>query len=321
MERASEGHGRLKKRPHSLHRSTSAEELLEQLEAKGINLVSLVYEFIKRPQKVGILITGSIAEGIANCLSDVDVLILVPTPAAYKERKREVFGSSINYLPTNSPVETEVSLFLQGIEFDMLFVVDPALPEPSTAIAAEAPSEREEILLATRLAQGWVVDGREVVDSWNRRFSITDIRIRWMAAKFAEAAKILEDMEVGIGRARGHVACLGAHVVRYLLSALLAYHHFYASSANWMLKVNQLIEVVDSAMREALMRGAELAFPTLLDGADEEKEYFERVYAYCGDVRELLSREENMGDVLASIIYDLDIILPFSPSASEGPRA
>jgi hypothetical protein len=75
------------------------------------------------------------------------------------------------------------------------------------------------------------------------------------------------------------------------------------------LRVGRLIDRAEPPVREALIEGRELAFPTLLAGVDEERAYFARVYEYCGKVRDLLAREPDMADVLASIIHDLDIIL------------
>jgi hypothetical protein len=316
MEPSGEPHARLKKRPHTLYRCADVDELVEELRAEDIDLVALVYEFVKPSVPVGILVTGSIANGVATPVSDMDVVVLVPDAKALKARKREVWGEPVNYLPTGSSVETEVSTFLRGIELDVIFLVNPAVDDPA-ARAAERPSdsEEEEHSIASRLASGWVVHGHEVVERWKEHYGADDIRIKWIAAKFTEGTKLLEDMHAGIGLGRGHVACVGSYVVECLVSALLADHGYYASSANWMLKLNRMLPAVDPEVREALETGAELAFPALPSGVDAEREYFERVYEYACLVRDVLSREEGMADVFASIIYDLDIILPAQPTS------
>jgi hypothetical protein len=304
---------RVKKRAHELHECENAEELAAELEREGLDLVSLAYEFVKPSYEIGLFVTGSIPGGTASSLSDVDVVVLLPTVSALKGgRKRELFGSAVNYLPTDSPNETEVSLFFDGIELDVLFLADrTAGGEPASGSVVGD----EDLVLATRLAGGWIIHGREVVERWRSRYSLRAVRTQWVAARFTEAGKILEDMEVGIGRARGHVACLGAHVCRYLVNALLAYHDVYSDSASWVLQVQRLAGTADPEMEEALQRGTELAFPTLLEGPEAERTYFEQVYAYCATVRELLSRDEEVGALLTSIIYDLDIILPAQPTS------
>lgn len=303
---------RSKKRPHNLHSCANADELVAAL--GGLDLVSLAYEFVKPSYEVAVLVTGSIPEGTGNPLSDLDVLVLVSGPEAYKSvRRRDIFGSPVNYLPTQSPHEMEVSLFIDGIELDIIFVVESRGEGASAGNGASpSPDEDDDLMLATRLRSCWTIHGHDIVERWRERHDSEAIRIRWMAAKFTEAGKILEDMEAGIGRARGLVSNLGAHIARYLVSALLAFHHYYSSSPNWPLKVDQLSKVVDPEMSEALEEGVELAFPALLDGAGEERDYFDRVYAYCSKVRSLLAREEGMGEILASIIHDLDIILPIA---------
>ena len=314
MEDSPKRQPRLKKRPHDLHRCTNVDALVEALRSRGIDLVSLVYEFVKPSVEVGILVTGSIADGVATEVSDLDLMILLPGADAFKaRRKREIAGNVVTYLPADSPDSdtTVITLFLSGIELDLVFVANPEAgagsPGNDMALEEEEPFHRDPFL--NRLATGWVVHGEDVVARWRAYHQTDRLRLKWIATEFTGAAKTLEDMEAGIGRSRGHVSALGASAVVHMISALLACNRFYCTSPNWMLKVNQLIGTVDPAMREALTEGAELAFPTLLEKIDEEKAYFDRVYEYCVKVKNILGREEGMEDVFASIAHDLDLIL------------
>jgi hypothetical protein len=307
---------RLKKRPHDLHRCSNAEELLERLRARDIDPVALVYEFVKPSIEVGILSTGSIAWGVATELSDLDLLVLLPGADALKgKRKREIAGGAVKYLPVERPSTAEVSLFLSGIEIDIFFIFNPEIDRYAEsgglrdAAWQKTDDHAADNPLLTRLATGWILHGQSVAQRWRSYYETASFRIKWMATEFTTAAKNLEDMEAGIGLAKGHVAVIGVYAVTRLLRSLLAYNGCYCTSLKWMLKVSQLINTADPEMREALIRGRELAFPTLLEGADEERAYFGRVYEYCGRVRDILSREEAMVDVLASVIHDLDIIL------------
>jgi hypothetical protein len=115
-------------------------------------------------------------------------------------------------------------------------------------------------------------------------------------------------MAAGLGLAKGHVPAIGVYVVTRLLRSLLAYGGSYCTSLKWMLKINRLIDTAAPEMREILIKGRELSFPSLLEGGDEERAYFNQVYEYCGRVRSILSREETMTDVLASVIHDPAII-------------
>ena len=317
MTPADPSHERLVKRPHTLHECSTPDELVEALRALGIDLGALVYEFVKPSIPVGILVAGSIADGVATEVSDLDVIALLPGAGAFKARRtREVAGNPVSYLPTRTASTREISLFLEGIEIDVVFVLNdrvddgsaPATVEDDLTLSLEEedPLVRDPFL--NRLASGWVVHGEDVVSRWRTYYGTERLRIKWIATDFIGAVKLLEDMEAGIGRAPGHVSALGAHAVTYLMSSLLAYHHFYVTSANWMLRVNQLLGRVDQEMAEALRAGAELAFPTLLESPQEERAYFERVVAYSRRVRELLGREELAAEVIAAAIHDLDII-------------
>jgi hypothetical protein len=318
MEDAPKRQPRLRKRPHDLHRCSSVDALVEALRSRGIDLISLVHEFVKPSLPIGILVTGSIADGVATEVSDLDLMVLLPGADAFKaKRKREIAGNVVNYLPADSPDSntTIIALFLSGIEIDLVFVADPAVDLAAgfgsagndVALEEEEPFYRDPFL--NRLATGWVVHGQDVVNRWRAYHHTDKLRVKWIATEFTAVAKTLEDMEAGIGLGRGHISVLGTCAVVHTLSALLAYSQFYCTSPNWMLKINQLLKTADPVMREALTEGVDLAFPALLEAADEEKAYFGRVYEYCGKVKNILAREEGMGDVLASISYDLDLIL------------
>jgi hypothetical protein len=303
-----------RKRPHALHRCATADAVLAELRTRDIDVVSLVAEFVKPSFDSGVLITGSIAWGVATELSDLDLLVLLPAADAFKgKRKREVSGSVIKYLPKVRPNKEEVSLFLSGIELDIFFLVNPEVDRFAASGAPKASLEADEHAsdhpFLTRLATGWIVHGPDVVDRWRRYYDTSSLRIKWMAMEFTTAAKDLEDMRAGIGLAPGHVAALGVYSVTRLLRALLAYNDCYSISSKWLRRIDQLIGTADPDMRQVLITGRELLFPTLLAAPEEERVYVDRVHAYCGAVKTMLSRDDAMGDILASIIHDLDIIV------------
>jgi hypothetical protein len=306
---------RRKKRPHDLHLATGPDDLVARLAERGVDLVSLVYEFVRSTAPAGIVIGGSISDRIATPVSDIDVLILLSRARDLKPRlKSEVDGVPVAHLPTRTPGTRAVSLFPAGIEIDLVFRWDgpgeggDAAPEgvPGPELDEIDPLVRDPFV--NRLASGWVIHGEEVVERWRRYFRADTLRVRWMTTDFIAAVKLLEDVEEGIGRAPGHVSALGAHLVPYLLSALLAYHHFYLGSANWMLKIDSLVGEVDPEMRQALEAGARLAFPTLLASPEREREYFERLVRYSREVKRLLSREPHVGEILDASMHQLDVI-------------
>jgi hypothetical protein len=312
---AAQGRPRLKKKPHNLHRCSSVEELIEELRANDVDLVSLVSEFIKPSFDAGILVAGSITANVATELSDLDVLVLTPGAEAFKtRRKRDISASSVNQFSAVAGDSVEITVFLSGIELNVVFMVNPAIGRFVEAGGVrESPLNQDKHAVndtfLSRLATGWVVDGHNVVEHWRKYYETDRLPVRWMAVEFTVASKNLEDMEAGVGLAKGHVAAIGAYAVGCLLRALLAYNGTYSMSIKYMRRIDALIATADPEMRDALITGRRLAFPALFETAGEEKAYFEEVYSYCRTVRDILSRDEAMTDVLASIIHDLDIIL------------
>lgn len=304
---------RLRKRPHELHLCTTPEELSRALRASGIDPLAIVAEFVRPSTELGILAAGSIPWGVATELSDLDIWVLLPGSHVFRSRQpREIAGAAVKYMPNEKPNRTGVTLFLSGIEIDFLFYTNDVPPQAEAGglkasqagdVHAADPS------FVTRLATGWTLHGPEIVDRWKSYYDTDSMRLKWIASEFTAATKDLEDLEVGIGRDRGHVPAIGSYVANSLLRALLAYNGCYTTSVKSMLRIGRLIETADPEMRDALIEGRALAFPALLHGPDEERAYFDRVYAYCGAVRTILSREEGMADILDSVIHDLDIIL------------
>lgn len=291
---------RLRKRPHELHRCTTPQELLAALRASDIDPLAIVYEFAKPSTELGIVATGSIPWGVATELSDLDLWILLPGSDVFKSRQpREVGGASVKVLPIDKPNRTGITLFLAGIEVDFLFFTKSAQGD----VHGSDPS------FVNRLATGWTLHGDDVVRRWRADYGTDKLRFKWMAAEFTAAAKDLEDLEIGIGRAPGHVPAIGSYIAQALLRALLAYSHCYTTSVKSMLLVDRLVQTADPEMRAALIEARTLAFPSLLATPEQERAYFDRVYALCAAVRGILSREEGLGDILDSVIYDLDMIL------------
>lgn len=296
-----ERRSRRTKTPHDLHRCTDLASLIAALREKDCDLPSLVREFVKPGVEMGVMVAGSITQGVATGVSDLDVLILLGGMEDLKKgRKREVAGSTVQYLPQEREREFELTLFLTGVEIDLIFVFDRQ---------DEAAGDLGDSIL-NRLATGWVVEGWEVVERWRERHDTAGFRIRRMTTEFVRAAKNLEDMEAGIGLATGHVALLGVYSITHLIRSLLAYCGFFSTSSKWMLKVDQLAgSHPDPAVRDALTAGRALVFPGPLESEGGQRAYFESVCGYCQTVRGILAREGEMADVIDSLIYDLDLIL------------
>gem|GEM_PF-3626821 len=270
-------------------------------------------ELVKPSASVGILAVGSIPWQVATELSDLDLWVLLSDAGALKGRRpREIGGAAVKELPTDCADRLRFTVFLSGIEIDLLFLINPAVDrgaESGTKATALSNDPHGFETSTARLATGWTLHGEDIVARWQAHYGTGAFRLKWMAQEFTAAAKDLEDMEIGIGRAAGHVPAIGAFCASSLLRALMAYAGHYNSSIKSMLRIRRMIDEADPELRAALIEGRALAFPGLLQTPDDERAYFERIYAYCGTVKKLLSREEGMGDILDSVIHDLDIIL------------
>lgn len=302
---------RRRKRPHDLHLSRNVDELQQRLEARGIDLIALVAEFVKPSWPCGVLIGGSLADSVATGVSDLDILVLLSDKDALKKRKREVFGNPVQQLPSSGDTEFEVSMFIEGIEIDIEFVVRPDVwqQDAQPEMDAKGIDSPRRVKFLSRLGSEWVVQGADVVERWRRYFQLEHFRIKRIMAEFTTASKNLEDLEAGIGLEKGHVGVVGIYVVTAMLRALLFCNGYHGCASKWMRVVGRKIETVDAETRDALIAGRALMFPGLLANADEELAYFREVYAFCKAIRRLLSREEDISNAIDAIVYELDIAL------------
>lgn len=128
-------------RRHDLHESRSAGELRERLARRGVDLLSLVNEFVKPSARFGLLVTGALANGTADGASPVELLVLLDDERALKRRKPDVAGCPVDYDGTRA------SLSVDGVRIALDFVTGAT---------------------GAMMAPAWTIDGHEIVERMAR---------------------------------------------------------------------------------------------------------------------------------------------------------
>jgi hypothetical protein len=149
-------------------------DLKERLWRRKIDLMSLVNEFVKPSAAVGVVVGGPLVQGIGSVGTTFELLVLLKDGGGLKRRRREVLGSAVRELSGAAGCEARVSLAVGGLEFRLEFVTEEGMEErqwgePIEEAAdgrARACSWREGFL--ARLAGGWTLYGRDVVERWRR---------------------------------------------------------------------------------------------------------------------------------------------------------
>jgi hypothetical protein len=306
---------RRKKLPHKLYLCDRLEDLQVELNELDIDLQRLVFEFVKPKSDPAIVITGSLANGIGTQVSDLDVVVLLPSLSSVRNNVDQILGNKVYYLPHSNKSRMEVSLFLNGVEIDIFFMANQEVTDyfdsksPKAQLGEMSPEDDYQMVFMGRLQNSWVLRNKQLVDQWKEFYQIDKYRVNRIVSIFTRATKNLEDMHVSIGLGVGCVGILGASITGNGLKSLLAFNGFCFISSKWMRKVNYYIHHSEPNMSKLMEHGRELMFPGLLESVEDETEYFKTVYEFIKDVQSKLSNEELIRHILENVEYELDLML------------
>lgn len=131
----------------------SLAELRRWLWGRGIELLSVVNEFVKPSTRAGVVVSGPFLPGVDAACTGLEVLVLLDGPGALKRRGQEVAGQAVRYPAPPAGCAARASLSLAGLAIGLDFAVGPG--------PGSWPGD-----ILERLERGWVVQDPEVVASW-----------------------------------------------------------------------------------------------------------------------------------------------------------
>jgi hypothetical protein len=309
------GEKRRKKAPHALHLAKTPDRLLAALEAVGIDLIGLVFEFVKPNADPGIIVTGSIANGIATEASDLDIIVLLPALTAMKKRQAQIGDVAVNYMPHEDGIRTEITMIVRGIDININFIADARACESGVEAdgdprrAAANMEDHYQMRFLGRLGNSWVLRNESLVKRWRVFYETDKFRINRIGTEFTAATKNLEDMRASIGKGPGCVGILGISIVSKAMQSLLAYGGFSFVSGKWLRKANEMIADPGNPSATLLAEGRRLLFPGLFATESEEEAYFREVQMFCRAVRAHMSQDEIVSIMLDEIVETFDVML------------
>lgn len=244
-------------------------------------LDTLVTDFML-PETAGVLITGSVAEGLATPSSDLDVLVVVnemtrQAPPGLVLNRGHFSTESVIYV---AGVELNVELVpwvSVGPMLDALLTLAPLFYNSADVVSVPLLSEVE-CRFVHRLRTGWPIQGEATVVQWRDEL-LVDLLVPCMAVRYlVEAISAIEDMEsyrrVRVGSA-GYIA---RKAVECLMLAALALRGQTSQSTRFLL---DWIDAADSDTGGSLRRGRELLSVALPIATSSEE------VAFCEAVRDL----------------------------------
>jgi hypothetical protein len=188
---------------HDLWQARTADDFAARTLALGIDLKEMIATLSNAPQDTALMVVGSVAEGLANPESDVDLLLLVDSGEVLRKSTQAdwSFSTGEAYKPAT------VKFFPKGVELDIeVCVLDRAstlkattdtlmkfMSAPDSADGIPKLQTQEQRFLH-QLRKSWVVANDPVAERWRRDLSVSHLPIYSMVTNYIDYMELLEDV-------------------------------------------------------------------------------------------------------------------------------
>ncbi|WP_421934793.1 nucleotidyltransferase domain-containing protein [Phenylobacterium sp.] len=269
------------KRRHSLHQTRTAVEFSEALAKEGVDLDEVLGAYANATNPPGVMLVGSLAEGLANEASDIDLLILLDRREDGRDLSEGLglhAGRAVEQLFYRNGLEINVEAFVrEDVERLMTGFVTlaPALYDPSKLdrIPLLQPYD---LRFLHRLKTGWPLRGQATVARWRDELLTALLPTYLALLNFNQFDEHFED---AMSMRADHPAAsifIGRICVESALLALLATVGFTNQNRKW------LVHLCDKARPTAagalLMEGRALLLESC--GEADAVDFTDRVGAF-----------------------------------------
>ncbi|MDE2465764.1 MAG: hypothetical protein KGO02_18925 [Alphaproteobacteria bacterium] len=285
----------IQKLPHSLHGLDGPEAFLAALATAGVNLDEVLATCIKPSSETGILLGGSLSEGVGNASSDVDLVVLLESES---ELRPDCDGLIIR-----AGRSVELLLYRKGIEINLEVYVRKDVEELMSAFLSFAPalynpSDVEQIPILQpfdirflhRLRTGWPLKGLRRIEMWRDEFMV-DLLGTYLAVfhyngfcdLFEDAVAMARDLpEAGV--------FVGRRGAEQAMLSLLAKSGFTSPNTKWLLHWSAL------ARRQYPATLLDAGRSLLLDAVDDDEvqNFLHRLFEFGQNVLGVLRQDPEL---------------------------
>lgn len=289
------------KKRHSFHSCHDVFQFKELLSEYEIPIVDLVSSYLQT-QEFGLLIGGSIAEGTATAVSDLDFLVLLDSKSAIKLEHLTNKSDSLKIKTIQPGHLFEILHYINGVEINIQFMekyelrplidsfisIAPALYDPRDLVSVPRLAKAD-LQFLHRLKTGWIIHGNDVVELWRCEFMLEVLPMYIMVNNFFIGIKELEDAEAAIGGAPGLAEYIARNCVEGGMTAVLAKHDYTSQGHRWIRYLSG--DNIPPQDQELLQHGLKLLFVPILDSTQNQQKYVTDVQEFMKSVS--LSLKEN----------------------------
>lgn len=293
----------IEKKLTNLYQSADVDALLDNFRAlTGSDLAQVIFGEIEIDDSAGVLIVGSIAEGLATPSSDLDVLVLVdanelkPLPGLVSSASN-LSAESVFY---HQGVELNVEIVRWvnvGSCLDTLLSVAPALYNPADVLSVPLLSDFE-CRFIHRLRTGWPMAGEATVSRWRDELLVDLLPICLAARYLIEAISFVEDMYSCLEVRSGSAGYMARMAVERLMLGTLALQGQTSPSHKYLLT---WLDAAESENSDVVRRGRALLCAELPTGATpEEATFCHRASELAQDVEAQMS---SVSEIATAVRY------------------
>ena len=285
----------IQKLPHCLHGLDGPDAFVAALAAAGVDLDEVVATCVKSGADAGVLLGGSLAEGVGNASSDVDLIILL-------ESEREL-RTDREGLAIRAGRSSELLLYRNGIEINLEIYVRDDVEELMSAFVSLAPvlynpSEVEQIPMLQpfdtrflhRLRNGWPLRGLHRIEIWRDEFMVDLLATYLVVFYFIKFCDFFEDAMAMAQLLPVAGVFVGRKSAEHAMLSLLAKSGFTSPSTKWLLHWS------GSARGQCPASLLDTGQSLLLDFVDPDdvQRYLQQVAGFGRDVLQVLRQDPEL---------------------------
>ena len=307
----------IQKKPHVLHDCKNKDELRKVLSDYKIDLDEIVNVFIKEDAVYCSMVVGSISEGLATSVSDLDILVFIDDESLFLDGVNFVSGVPVvNVVGGTKGWFRQVLIVKSGVEINIDFVVPKGFSSLIGALSPENSSQSlfqaydlspRDILYLDRLRSGWVLTGSKNAEKWRKSFCVDQLCSVMVKQYFILSVENFEDVIAAKDSAKGLVAHLGRISVEHGMRSLLATTGFVSQTDKWLRKIDFHLSRNEALDHELLEYGRRLMFPNILCSVEEQHRYIVDVAEFITKAGHEISKCTDLNHVVSLMLDKIQV--------------
>jgi hypothetical protein len=303
---------KMKKKTHKLHECRISEEFLREFNLNGINLPSIIKKYVKADANPGIQLIGSLADGLGNGASDLDINVLLD--------RKDQFIFNDDSINLNYNNRKEVLIYVNGIEINLIFYfydrlntligsfinIAPALYNPKDIKSFPILSE-DDLQFLHQLKNGISLENPEVIETWKDECMVELLPTYLAVYNFLIAREILEDAFHEIGSTEGSSCYMAKIVLEHAISSVMGRNGFTNQNKKWLMHYLNRLE--DSNSRELVSKGINLLFSPMLKSLADETQHIKKIQQLIDDIQGLLQKDIVIDKAISYLTKEINYIM------------